>query len=294
MKTILRLFSCLLFALSVHHFAKAQVIVSSNCVPPLDTNTAYTSQFHVQALAGLIDLNNVVHYGFSQCTTPPDSFYQSETDSFSSTIAGDLSVNSGQTFTHIVSPCQTQVFMQYGGTNGDTTYYNTYMMQLDISGGTLPAGYMVRESPTLNSTGVTKITPVGNQYLISSYFNIYIELTNDNGIIWIPADSVAHVELHAINTGVSETPLFQESIQVSPNPFAEKSFIQFNVADAGKATLKIYNTSGIEIATLFASYAEPYKTYSAVFDGKNLVPGVYIYELRSERKMRVGKMVLIR
>ena len=71
--------------------------------------------------------------------------------------------------------------------------YNTEMTQLDITGGTLPAGMRLRESPTLQSLGQTTITPQGNQFKINSFFDVFTELSLDNGQTWNPASGPEHL-----------------------------------------------------------------------------------------------------
>jgi len=71
------------------------------------------------------------------------------------------------------------------------------MLQLDVSGGSLPEGVMLRESPTLDSTGETTIADFGDgTYGIDSFFDIFTELSLDDGLSWIPDESApAHVDL---------------------------------------------------------------------------------------------------
>jgi hypothetical protein len=70
----------------------------------------------------------------------------------------------------------------------NTTVFQTEMLQLDISGGTLPAGVMIRESPTLQSTGQATVTNIGGLYQIDSFFDVFVELSLDGGQNWAPAD----------------------------------------------------------------------------------------------------------
>ena len=60
--------------------------------------------------------------------------------------------------------------------------FQTEMLQLDISGGGLPTGVMIRESPTLASTGATSISDLGGgQFQIDSFFDVFAELSIDGG-----------------------------------------------------------------------------------------------------------------
>jgi autotransporter-associated beta strand protein len=80
--------------------------------------------------------------------------------------------------------------------------YETEMTQLDISGGTLPSGVQIRESPTQASSGQTTIKSVPGGYAISSFFDIFIELSTDGGSTWYSAtNGAAHMELTSTNGG---------------------------------------------------------------------------------------------
>ena len=49
------------------------------------------------------------------------------------------------------------------------------------------AGIMIRESPTLASTGRTTIATLSDGYLISSFFDVFTEVSLDGGMSWNPA-----------------------------------------------------------------------------------------------------------
>ena len=67
--------------------------------------------------------------------------------------------------------------------------YDTEMLQLDISGGQLPPGVMIRESPTKQSLGrITMSDAGGGLYHIDSFFDVFTELSLDGGATWIPSD----------------------------------------------------------------------------------------------------------
>ena len=64
----------------------------------------------------------------------------------------------------------------------------TQLLQLDMSGGSLPAGVDVRLSPTIPSTGTTTFAPnPGGGFMINSFFDIFTELSLDGGQTWTPA-----------------------------------------------------------------------------------------------------------
>jgi hypothetical protein len=70
----------------------------------------------------------------------------------------------------------------------DCRLFDAELQRLDISGGGLPPVMMIRESPTLQSLGVTRIQPQTNgNYTISSFFDVFTEVSMNNGLTWSPA-----------------------------------------------------------------------------------------------------------
>jgi hypothetical protein len=67
-----------------------------------------------------------------------------------------------------------------------TGTFDTEMLAMQLNG-VSPAGpFMIRESPTLRSTGKTTITDIGGgMYHIDSFFDVFTELSVD-GVNWVP------------------------------------------------------------------------------------------------------------
>ena len=69
------------------------------------------------------------------------------------------------------------------------------MLQLDLSGGSLPAGVMIRESPTLPSRGGTTARALpGGTYRVDSFFDVFTEVSLDGGATWSPSDGPLRLE----------------------------------------------------------------------------------------------------
>src|SRR5262249_7894121 len=82
-------------------------------------------------------------------------------------------------------------------TVGARSLYDANMMQLDLSS-SLPAGIMVRESPSLPSRGqTTGATGSSGGFMISSFFDIFTEISLDGGNKWTPADQPLRVVMGA-------------------------------------------------------------------------------------------------
>jgi hypothetical protein len=54
------------------------------------------------------------------------------------------------------------------------------------------SGTLLRESPTRASLGHTSIQPHSGGYLIDSFFDVFTEISLDNGQTWLPADDSIH------------------------------------------------------------------------------------------------------
>jgi hypothetical protein len=55
---------------------------------------------------------------------------------------------------------------------------------------------MIRESPTLATTGLTSITNIGGgMFHIDSFFDVFTELSVDGGQNWIPSNGVTRMTL---------------------------------------------------------------------------------------------------
>ena len=95
-----------------------------------------------------------------------------------------------------------RVFNRYDAGGGEilTGTFQTEMLQLDLFGGGLPPGVMLRESPTLHSNGQTTTVNIGGgQYQIDSFFDVFTELTIDGGATWMPSTSGSgHISLQGV------------------------------------------------------------------------------------------------
>ena len=69
--------------------------------------------------------------------------------------------------------------------------YSTEMLSLNLGG--LPFGAMIRESPTLASTGGHAIMDTPPTFQIDSFFDVFTELSLDGGATWIPATGAVHI-----------------------------------------------------------------------------------------------------
>ena len=166
---------------------------TTNVLPP--TNGAYVSpaDFHAAYANGII-IQNVSHNRFTQGLPPPPPG-GTQVHNFGSTVRMDVSQDGGLTFQHVSAPATVSARVSHVSDDGTTSFYDTEMLALNIAGGGLPVGVMVRESPTRASTGRTSIETTGGGFFIDSFFDIFTEISLDGGQNWSPAPEPGHVEL---------------------------------------------------------------------------------------------------
>jgi len=78
-----------------------------------------------------------------------------------------------------------------------------------------------------------------------------------------------------------------------PNPFNPITNIEFQIAERGVISLKVFDVLGKEVATL-VNEEKPAGNYEIEFEASSLSSGIYFYELRTEKYSSVKKMILLR
>lgn len=78
-----------------------------------------------------------------------------------------------------------------------------------------------------------------------------------------------------------------------PNPFNPSTKITFEVPATGYVTLKVYNISGTEVATLVSKPMDAGK-HEVTFDASGLASGVYLYSIQQGTQTITKKMVLMK
>src|SRR2546423_817845 len=155
-------------------------------LPPLDGT--YISPAKGPALyANGIIITNASHDRFTQ-TQPPPPPGGSQTENFGSRVTGRISMNGGASFQPFFASANVGVQVSSHSTldTPSTRFFDTEMLSLDLSGGSLPAGVMVRESPSKASLGRTSIRATSSDYRIDSFFDVFTEVSLDGGATWSP------------------------------------------------------------------------------------------------------------
>lgn len=130
---------------------------------------------------------------------------------------------------------------------------------------------------------------------IASQFSSGATVYN-NGYQILPRDTadIQHVIVVGVAEELANVPVEYKLYQNYPNPFNPITTIKFTVAKAGMAKVKIYNTIGQEVATIFNQLAEPGKYYTVQLNASHLSSGMYFSVFESENHREIKKMILLK
>ena len=169
--------------------ARAQCTTNSNCIWPLGCGYTGSTGVPLPVPAPPSEIRNIVLIDLPGCTAVPaagtfqvDSFFD---------VFFDLSLDNGATFApkHASGHGHVQL-VPTTPPGANPGIFNTEMVQLDISGGNLPGGMRLRESPSRASTGQTQDTSLGGgQFRFDSFFDVFFELSLDGGQSWFQPTS---------------------------------------------------------------------------------------------------------
>lgn len=94
----------------------------------------------------------------------------------------------------------------------------------------------------------------------------------------------------ASNPSVEKAPAVKQNY---PNPFNPVTNISFDITSQGFVTLKIYDMTGREIATLVNGVYTPGQ-YSVTWDATNFASGAYLYKFITNEKTEIKTMMLVK
>jgi hypothetical protein len=231
------------------------------------TNGQYISpkQWHALYANGII-ISNVSHKRFL-ATFPPPPPRSTNTHSFGSVVTFLLKMP-GQQFVPMTANADCTVSVGNSGFQSSEQVFQTEMLALNLSGGSLPPGVMIRESPSRRSTGETRFTPGAGKNRIGSFFDIFTEVSTDGGQTWSAADSPGYMELH-IDPGVPPTTIVDPRIQNGKPMFTVQSQVglryllqwKTNLDDLTWTTLSITSGDGQTLTLTDSSSSAPRRFY---------------------------------
>ena len=155
------------------------------------------------------------------------------------------------------------------------------------------------------------IDPATDEIVDSLNFNLPTDYAGQNtrAIAFSPDGLTAYVGLFASGTPTvkkftrgavaniqrdpTEIPDGFTLSQNYPNPFNPQTNIEFEMNNAGLASLKVYDVLGREVATLLDEHLVAGK-YTATFSAGHLPSGTYVYQLSVAGQRLSGRMMLLK
>jgi len=161
---------------------------------------AYHGTVAHRFLGGSAELTCSSHGEFTGAVAPPSTQGATVTSDYFATFEGQLILAPPlvpETVTHALSLQARMVErITFAATQGAMRTFDTELLTFEWGGSTAPAGVMVRESPSLASTGRTTITTLsGGQYRIESFYDVWLEISLDGGGTWHPSEAVVRMAL---------------------------------------------------------------------------------------------------
>jgi hypothetical protein len=133
------------------------------------------------------------------------------------------------------------------------------------------------------------------------YFDEIMSSNADNSVAAFWASSNLHGTPGYVNSSFtvvaekpdSVIPTIFSIAQNYPNPFNYTTTIDYNVMEATKVVIKVYDLLGREIETLTNANHQP-GIYSLIFTANTLASGLYFYGIEMQDYLEVKKMMFIK
>jgi len=174
---------------------------------------------------------------------------------------------------------------------------NTVVLNWNTASETNNKGFEVQKS-TDNKTFTTVAFINGKGTTTNANNYSYTEKKVDNGKYYFRLKQVDYDGSYSFSkTAEVEVAVRPNDFALSqnyPNPFNPTTSISFSVEKNEVATLKVFNTLGQVVSTLFNGQAEAGKTYNVSFDASKLSSGIYFYNLTQGKNSITKKMTLMK
>lgn len=125
---------------------------------------------------------------------------------------------------------------------------------------------------------------------ITSSLKIYSNTTSKIDTVILSAIVSSATSINQEEEAPSHIKLYQNY----PNPFNPTSIIRYEVSEAGKVQLEVYDLLGRKVMSLINNENRNPGSYKVLFNAANLTSGIYIYRLVIGGKMITKKMTLIK
>jgi hypothetical protein len=162
---------------------------------------------------------------------------------------------------------------RYGGTGAEEL---KAVLQID-TGGFLLAG----KSESDNSGEKTQPSQGGNDYwLVETTPETLPAIVSETAIL---SEKGKPIVKHTLNL-----------VTALPNPFQEQVIVRFTLPETQFAQVKIYNTQGRTLITLFQGEVKANQVYQLKWNAGNQVTGVYLLQLHTPTVTNQHKLMLVK
>lgn len=119
---------------------------------------------------------------------------------------------------------------------------------------------------------------------------LYYDIPNLIGSI--APRSVVYATAPLKPTGVGESTIIKSSIAGYPNPFKDKTELQYVTSEAGDVSIAIYNEVGLLVSQIDMGF-QLQGAFSEGFDATGLKSGVYLFQLNSNNKKVAATKLMV-
>ncbi|MDP1676259.1 MAG: T9SS type A sorting domain-containing protein [Bacteroidota bacterium] len=153
------------------------------------------------------------------------------------------------------------------------------------------SGVLLNNFTKIKQTADTSYVDTSTTHGATYYYKI--AGIDNHGNVGTPSAEVSQIVL-SVNGTKGVAPKEFALAQNYPNPFNPSTIIEFTVPATGRATLKIFNAIGQEVATLFNGEAEAGKYHQLQFNASGFASGIYFARLQNDDKVQMMKMMMMK
>ncbi|MGD0339551.1 MAG: T9SS type A sorting domain-containing protein [Bacteroidota bacterium] len=207
-------------------------------------------------------------------------------------IPGSFTDNFAPTPFNLIYPSNSKVLTSWG---------IPFRWQTSVDANTDPVEYIFHLFGSNMDTTITQLYDdslyfdASNCLLPNTYYTWSVKATD--GIDTTSSTSQRTFRTPKEASGIDQTDKIPGRYSLSqnyPNPFNPQTTISYSLPRASCVTLRIYDPTGREIATLINNERKAAGNYEVSFDATELSSGVYFYRLSTENFTEVKSMVLIK